>query len=374
MEDPDAVTLENRGEGPQGLVRPYIFGPGQDANRPAEAMAGSGEADPLAGFFTPQTPAADYGRVLRSTGPIGRADQAHARTTRLLADPPTAARPRRHAGGSRPSARPAVRRRSLAAVVAVSAAAVAGIAFLAFPSHPGGTPKAACTTAGCHSASSASGSAKPQTWLAGGAQGTMPTPTSQPATARVISPTQAGNKISKQAFTSTTHAPSPSPTASSPSLLPGSMISIESTSQCCTSFSIAHDEGDDRVVVAPVTSGSSQAARADATWIVHRGLADGACVSLESANAPGRYLWHHNFELFLATNDGSAKFASYATFCSHPGNSGQGYSMYAFNKPSMFIRNFELVAYIASNGGVFSWDSVTSWYHDTTWNFVQPWG
>ena len=128
------------------------------------------------------------------------------------------------------------------------------------------------------------------------------------------------------------------------------------------------------MVITQVAAGSSQAARADATWIVHRGLADSACLSLESANAPGRYLWHHHFQIFLAPNDGSASFASYATFCPHPGNSGQGYSFEAFNRPSLFIRNFNHGLYIAGNGGFFSWDATTEWHHDTTWEIVNPWG
>ncbi len=340
-------------------------------------MAGNDAADPLDGFFSPQTPAADYGRVLRSTGPIGRADQAYARTTRLLADPPTAVRPRGHARDSRPSTERAPRRRPLAVVAVVAAAVMAGIAFLALQNHTGGTPKAACTTAGCHTSATASHGGRPQTLLNGGTQSTMPAPASQPATARAVSPTPTVHKTAKQALTPVTpvtHASSPTSASTTPSLSPGSVISIASASPCCTSFSIAHDQGDNQVVITQVTAGSSQAVRADATWIVHKGLANGACISFESANAPGRYLWHHNFQLFLAVNDGSAKFASYATFCSQPGNSGQGYSFDAFNKPSLFIRNFELTVYTASNGGVFSWDTTTNWYYDTTWSIIRPWG
>ena len=127
-------------------------------------------------------------------------------------------------------------------------------------------------------------------------------------------------------------------------------------------------------MIAQVTSGSAQAARADATWIVQRGLADSSCISLESADTPGAYLRHHDFELYLDLDDGSAKFASDATFCPQPGNSGQGYSFESYNDSNMFIRHYDYVVYIASDGGSIPWDAANLWHHDTTWKVIQPWG
>ena len=150
------------------------------------------------------------------------------------------------------------------------------------------------------------------------------------------------------------------------------MISIEATTACCTSFSIAHDDSDNRVVITQVTSGSSPAARADATWIVRKGLADSSCISFESADASGEYLRHHDFELFLDPDDGSAKFAQDATFCAQPGNVGQGYSFESYNDSQEFIRHFNYVVYIASDGMI-PWDTSTLWHHDTTWKLIQPW-
>lgn len=127
------------------------------------------------------------------------------------------------------------------------------------------------------------------------------------------------------------------------------------------------------MVITQVTPGSSPAARADATWIVQQGLADSGCVSFESADAPGEYLRHHDFELYLDPADGSAQFAYDATFCPRPGNSGQGYSFASYNDPYMFIRHYDYVAYIASDGGLIPWDTPVLWHHDTTWQIIQPW-
>jgi hypothetical protein len=128
------------------------------------------------------------------------------------------------------------------------------------------------------------------------------------------------------------------------------------------------------VVITQVTPGSSPAARADATWIVKQGLADSSCVSLESADAPGEYLRHHHFELYLDPDDGGAQFARDATFCPQPGHRGQGYSFESYNQTSMFIRHYDYVVYIASDGGSIPWDTSTLWRHDTTWKVIQPWG
>ena len=103
------------------------------------------------------------------------------------------------------------------------------------------------------------------------------------------------------------------------------------------------------------------------------GLADGACISFESADTPGDYLRHQDFELFLEPDDGSAQFAEAATFCVRPGNSGEGYSFAALDQSSMFIRHFDFVVFIASDGGQLPWDAATLWHDDTSWTIIRPW-
>jgi hypothetical protein len=152
------------------------------------------------------------------------------------------------------------------------------------------------------------------------------------------------------------------------------LISVNATTACCTAFYIRHDNGDDRVVITEITAGSSALDKADATWLVQAGLANSACISFESANDPGQYLRHYDFELYLERDDGSSQFAQDATFCPRPGNSGRGYSFRSVNYPNKYIRHFDYVVYLASKGGSNAWDSATLWPDDTTWLVTQPWG
>jgi hypothetical protein len=53
-----------------------------------------------------------------------------------------------------------------------------------------------------------------------------------------------------------------------------------------------HPPPEQRRGISQITSSSSASDKADATWIVRRGLADNSCVSFESYNYPGDYLRH----------------------------------------------------------------------------------
>lgn len=371
MKDPYAVEPENWREGQHSLVRPYVAASGHNTNGLPAAMAGNSEfdfwEDPFIGSqasaIGPQASAADLDEVLASAKAGHRADKY---ATRVLADHPAVLRPRRHGKAPGPrSAALAAHRRALAAVVMVGAAAVAGTIFLVLPSHPMVMAMAGCGPNGCPVATAtASISVTPGTSSAGGVHDPMHMSASQAATPQAGSPTPTVS-------TSATSPPSASLMSGSSVLAPGSVISIEATSSCCQSFSITHDENDNRVVIAQVTLDSSPTAQADAIWLVQQGLADSSCVSFESVNAPGEYLRHQHFELYLDPDDDSAQFAGDATFCPRPGNSGQGYSFESYNDPQLFIRHFDDIVYIASDGGSNSWDTATSWHYDTTWNVIQ---
>ncbi len=192
-------------------------------------------------------------------------------------------------------------------------------------------------------------------------QAGSPTPTVTPTVTVTVS----------AASTSAASTPSALPTSGNPVLSPGSVISLEGTSSCCQSLYVTHDQDDDQVVITQVTLNSSRTTQLDAIWLVQKGLADSSCISLESVNSPGEYLRHQNFELYLAPDDESAQFADDATFCLRAGNSGQGDSFESYNYPQMYIRHYDNVVYIASNGGSKSWDTPTSWHHDTSWNVIQ---
>ena len=154
---------------------------------------------------------------------------------------------------------------------------------------------------------------------------------------------------------------------------PGAKVSLQATTSCCTGDYLQHDTSDDKIVIAPVTSSSSATDKGDATWIVRAGLANGNCVSFESANASGKYLRHYAFQLHLQTNDGTSQFAADATFCPKPGNSGTGYSLQSFNYPAKYIRHYDFTGYIAGNGGGNAWDNTSSWAQDTSWLAASPW-
>ncbi|SOB86151.1 alpha-L-arabinofuranosidase B [Streptomyces sp. 1331.2] len=158
-------------------------------------------------------------------------------------------------------------------------------------------------------------------------------------------------------------------------LTPGSRISLQATTApCCTSHYLRHDDADNKVVISGTNSSSSATDKADATWIVRAGLADTSCLSFESANNPGQFLHHSNYQLYLNADTGNSSFAKDATFCPTAGNSGTGTSFQSVNFPTKYLRHYNYTAYIASNGGSNSWDSGTSWAADTSWLVAQPWG
>ena len=153
---------------------------------------------------------------------------------------------------------------------------------------------------------------------------------------------------------------------------PGPLVSLQSTG-ASTSGSVKHNDTDDGVVLAPVTASSTGTDKQGATFVEAAGLANPSCVSFESIDRPGSYLRHQNFQLHLQPSDGSPLFSQDATFCPGPGNSGQDTSFQSVNFPGRFLRTFENVLYLASNGGANPWDTATNWAADTSWLVAQPW-
>ncbi|WP_035839840.1 alpha-L-arabinofuranosidase B [Kitasatospora azatica] len=164
-----------------------------------------------------------------------------------------------------------------------------------------------------------------------------------------------------------------SASTSTGALTPGSRISLQATTTCCTSDYLRHDDADNKVVISAINSSSSATDKADASWIVRAGLANSSCLTFESANDPGRFLRHYNFELYLSADDGGSAFAQDATFCPTSGNSGVGHSFQSVNYPTKYLRHYNYTVYIAGNGGSNSWDSTSSWAQDTSWLTASPW-
>ena len=84
-----------------------------------------------------------------------------------------------------------------------------------------------------------------------------------------------------------------------------------------------------------IGTSSSALDRADARFIVRRGLADDDCVSFESSNYPGRFLRHRNFEIRLDRRDGSGLFDQDATFCAE--TRGGAIVLRSHNYPDRFV-------------------------------------
>jgi hypothetical protein len=149
----------------------------------------------------------------------------------------------------------------------------------------------------------------------------------------------------------------------------GTKVSLKATTPCCTSdYLTGNYPSGDEVGADAVTSSSSTTLKEDATWIVRPGLANSNCISFETNNGSGDYIRHSGFELYLEPNDGTALFANDATFCPRAGNSGSNYSFMSYNYSYKYIRHYNYIGYVASDGGSNTWDASSLWYEDTTWS------
>jgi non-reducing end alpha-L-arabinofuranosidase len=155
-------------------------------------------------------------------------------------------------------------------------------------------------------------------------------------------------------------------------LAPGSEISLQATTACCTGDYVRSQNG--AVVISPITSSSAAQDKSDATWIVRRGLADASCVSFESKSNPGDFLRHQNSALHLQPFDGTDLNRADATFCPQPGKNGKGNSFHAINFPTKYIRHYYGKIYIAGDGDSTNpWDARAHWSDDASFVVSRPW-
>ncbi|MEV3937943.1 family 43 glycosylhydrolase [Glycomyces sp. NPDC049804] len=88
-----------------------------------------------------------------------------------------------------------------------------------------------------------------------------------------------------------------------------------------------------------VRAGTAVAMLADSQFRIVPGLAGSGTVSLESANFPGRYVRHKNYELWIEADDGSSVYDSDASFFQRSGLADAGaVSFESFNFPGRYIR------------------------------------
>ncbi|PSL37509.1 ricin-type beta-trefoil lectin protein [Labedella gwakjiensis] len=154
-------------------------------------------------------------------------------------------------------------------------------------------------------------------------------------------------------------------------LSPGTRVSLQATTSCCTSSYARHAFGNG--LLSGVSAGSSSGDKSDATWIVRPGLSNPSCVSFESSNFANGYLRQSSSQIRQQTNDGTAGFATDATFCPMPGKSGQGVSLQWVGNSALFLRHYNGTLYLASNGGTNAWDAAATWATDVSWAPVSPW-
>jgi hypothetical protein len=99
-----------------------------------------------------------------------------------------------------------------------------------------------------------------------------------------------------------------------------------------------------------ITASSPALARADASWIVHTGMADPRCVSFESSNYRDQYLRHQNSRLQRNPPDGSDLFKSDATFCPEKVGSASVVRLRSSNFPDRYLGRRDRAMYLANPG------------------------
>jgi hypothetical protein len=122
-----------------------------------------------------------------------------------------------------------------------------------------------------------------------------------------------------------------------------------------------------------VTPGSDALLKADATFVIRRGLADPTCYSLEARNFPGSFLRHANFRVRLNANDGSDLFRRDATFCAQPGQTPGSVRLASINELGTNVRHFAEEVWVSSSGGLHPYDNPNSYAEDTSWAVTDAW-
>ncbi|RII22447.1 arabinofuranosidase/B-xylosidase precursor [Alternaria sp. MG1] len=156
---------------------------------------------------------------------------------------------------------------------------------------------------------------------------------------------------------------------SGPAYTVGSSISLRATTAGYTDRYLAHNGATVNTQV--VSSSSTALLKRQASWTVRAGLANSACFSFESKDTAGSYIRHYNFVLQMQASDGSKAFKEDATFCPQSGFSGSGTSIRAWGYPTRYIRHYNNIGDIASNGGVHDFDAQASFNADATWTLEK---
>jgi hypothetical protein len=150
-----------------------------------------------------------------------------------------------------------------------------------------------------------------------------------------------------------------------------SRISLQVTTPGFTDRYLRHQNS---LAFTEVVNGSSDATlKADATYTVRSGLADGSCYSFESVNFPGQFLRHADSRVRNSVNDGSALFRADATWCARTGLTGTGVSLESWNFRGSFLRHYSAEVWQTDGAGGPAYSNPGPWIQDATWNIAAPW-
>jgi hypothetical protein len=145
--------------------------------------------------------------------------------------------------------------------------------------------------------------------------------------------------------------------------------SFQVTTPGFTTRYLRHRDGLARTDV--VTATTDATTKADATFVIRRGLADPSCYSLESRNFPGNYLRHAAFRVRLSANENTDLYRRDATFCAQPGTGG--IRLASVNELGTNIRHYSEEVWVASSGGAHTYDNPTSYAQDVSWAVNAAW-
>ncbi|KAJ7735732.1 glycoside hydrolase family 54 protein [Mycena metata] len=132
---------------------------------------------------------------------------------------------------------------------------------------------------------------------------------------------------------------------SGPAVTVGSAISLRVTTPGFNTRFIAHTGT--QVNTQVVTSSNTTAVKQSASWTVVTGLGNSGCVSFESRDTANSFIRHSSFALLRVLN-------------------GQGNSLRAWGYPTRSFRHFNDVLFVASNGGVDTFDATASYNDDVS--------
>ena len=124
-----------------------------------------------------------------------------------------------------------------------------------------------------------------------------------------------------------------------------------------------------------VTAASDSTLKADASWRMVPGLADGSCYSFESRNFPGEYLRHSNSRVRRDALQAGDLYRADATFCAQGTADGSAGTRFAsYNYPARYLRHYAAEVWIADGIGGSAWNTSGSFDADTRWAVESAWG